>query len=113
MTAFLKFSLGKVTPPSGPVMSDKTGKFAAQEWHRLYSNFVPMRTGMLMRQVTFEPWTITHTVPYARRQYYGTNFNFSTEKHKLATARWDQVARRTQGERLAKAIEAWIARHGR
>lgn len=49
--------------------------YAAQEWHRLYRQYVPYREGMLYNSVVYSAEngqaTITHTVPYAHYIYEG------------------------------------------
>lgn len=65
-----------------PVRSPAFWKFAAVEWHRLYKDYVPMKSGILYQQVLFDSdstsATITHTAPYAHYQYegiaYGPNY---------------------------------------
>lgn len=64
------------------VRSPKLWKYAAQQWHRLYKDYVPMDQGVLYNQVLFDSneteGTITHTVPYAHYMYegrvYGPNY---------------------------------------
>ena len=109
--------------------------FAASEWHRLYSPYVPFESGTLRDSVTIAPKTITHNAPYAHYQYtgevYGPNYPitqngvrvgyYSTPnrpKHKTggylkyknpkAAAKWDQVAAGTQKSKLASSLQAYI-----
>lgn len=82
--------------------------FAASEWHRLYSPYVPMQSGMLKDTVTIRPKEIEHTVPYARYQYYGTGFHFSKIMNPKASAKWDQAAAPTQLPKLASSMQAYI-----
>ena len=82
--------------------------FAAEEWHRLYDPYVPMRTGMLKDIVTITPKQIEHTVPYARYQYNGTNFHFSKEQHPKASAQWDKAAEATQLPKLCSTMQAYV-----
>lgn len=83
--------------------------FAAEEWHRLYKDYVPMRMGYLYQQVEFDVGTITHTVPYARRMYYGEGFKFNRNTgHPKASAKWDQAAAPTQLPKLAASMQAYI-----
>ena len=123
-----------------PVRSDKFWKYAAAQWHRLYKDWVPMKSGTLYQQVTIEPKTITHTAPYAHYAYegqmYGPNIpitegarvtgffsqpnrkkkptgkalQFSKQFHPKATAKWDQAAKPTQLPKLAKELEAYLNR---
>lgn len=69
--------------------------------------YVPMLTGKLaesgMAHVTAEG--VTYTTPYARRQYYGDNFNHTTEFHPLASARWDEAMMRDHGDEFLKEVQ--------
>ena len=62
--------------------------FAATEWHRLYSPYVPFESGTLRDSVTIAPKTITHNAPYAHYQYtgevYGPNYPITQKRR----ARW-------------------------
>lgn len=82
--------------------------FAATQWHRLYSPYVPMREGKLKNTVSITPGQIEHTVPYARYQYNGTNFHFYKEKNPKATAHWDKAAEATQLPKLRSTLQAYI-----
>ena len=83
-------------------------RFAATQWHRLYSPYVPMRTGMLKDSVRIGPKEIKHTQPYAHRMYEGTHFNFRKDLNPKATAHWDQAAAGTQMRKLVSALQAYI-----
>ena len=93
---------------------DETALFMAKTWHRLYDQFVPMDTGTLAHDAvdyTVENGVgfIHHKAPYAHRMYNGAGFNFSGEKHPLATAHWDKVANQVgKGEQLIKDTQAFI-----
>lgn len=54
-----------------PVRSYKFWKYAASEWHRLYKDWVPMKSGDLYINVCIEPKKITHMAPYAHYLYEG------------------------------------------
>ena len=49
--------------------------FAASEWHRLYQEYVPMKTGLLYSTVNISGGGLTgrieHTAPYAHYAYMG------------------------------------------
>lgn len=114
----------------------KVGKYAAEQWLRLYEPYMPYDAGMLANQVEIEPWKVTHTVPYAHYQYmgevYGPSFPiqdgaafFSPKgkkkrpagrklhyKNPRAAAKWDQAAMPAQGWKLAQAIQQYIDREG-
>ena len=122
----------------GPVRSDKFWKYAAAEWHRLYEDYVPKKSGVLYERVTIEPKTITHTAPYAHYQYagvmYGPNYptmengalagffsipnrkksatgrklKYSHDLHPKATREWDKAAAPTQKEKLENALRQYL-----
>ena len=82
--------------------------YAAEEWHRLYQDYVPMRTGVLAGTVLYSPGEIEHTAPYAQRLYYGEGMHFDRSQHPKASAKWDQAAAPTQLPKLAAAMQAYI-----
>lgn len=59
--------------------------------------YVPMRTGNLsesgIRGTTLGSGEIIYNAPYARKMYYGINFNFSKEAHPKACAQWFEKAK--------------------
>ena len=63
--------------------------------------FVPRDTGDLVRTARTHSdgltGELTYNTPYARRLYYGVNFNFSTDRNKQATHHW-----------FAKAKSIWL-----
>lgn len=93
----------------------RTMQFAAMDWHRLYNDFVPMRTGLLAQNVSYKATDtrgeIIHRAPYAHYQYNGDGFNFSCNAHPMASARWDQVAKGAgRAKKLANDIQRFIKR---
>lgn len=118
--------------------SDKLGTFAASEWLRLYTPYVPMETGTLAQQTVITPWQIEHTAPYAHYQYvgevYGPNYPISEngivvgfrspagkpkhpmgrtlslrkDPHPLASREWDKAAEPTQKSKLVSAIQRFV-----
>lgn len=82
--------------------------FAASTWHKLYSPYVPFAEGNLEQTVDIQPKEITHKVPYARYQYYGTRFRFRRDMHPKASAKWDKAAAPTQLPRLITSLQAYI-----
>jgi len=82
--------------------------FGATTWHKLYNPFTPMETGQLMSNVRIEPKRVIHLVPYAKRLYYGEQFNFRTDKHPKATSKWDKAAKSTQFSKLVRAMDDYI-----
>lgn len=64
---------------------------------RCSTPFVPMNTGTLMRSVQtgtiIGSGEVVWDCPYARECYYADGFNFRTDKHPDAQARWFEVAK--------------------
>lgn len=107
----VKTDLRGVAPKVRKIASnDKVGTFIASECVRLMSPYVPMDTGMLYQQVVVEPFKVTYTQPYAKKIYFGTGFNFSTEKHPLATSHWDKAMFSAKKNELATEISEYIKR---
>lgn len=50
---------------------DEFGKFAAHEWHRVITPYVPHREGNLERNVTYRPWEFEYNQPYSAYMYGG------------------------------------------
>ena len=120
------------------VQSDKLWKFAATEWHRLYKDYVPMKSGNLYQNVIIEPGKITHMAPYTHYAYegevFGPNFpiyesgnlagffsqpnrrkkktgrslKFSRQFHPKATRKWDKAAQPTEKPKLIAAMQGFI-----
>lgn len=86
------------------IRDDAFWLYAATEWHRLYTPYVPMQTGALCHTVEYAPREITHTVPYARKQYEG-HFQHRTDKHPLASREWDKAAIPTQQPKLVATLQ--------
>ena len=81
--------------------------FAASEWHRLYSPYVPMDEGILTNSVDIRPGEIEHVVPYAHYQYTG-HFNYRRDKHPKASAEWDKAAAPTEMRKLGSSLQNYI-----
>lgn len=91
------------------IMNDETfWRFAAAEWHRLYQDWVPYRTGNLYDDVTITPGVIEHKAPYARYVYEGERMHFNRGQHAHASARWDQKAEPTQKPKLISTLQRYI-----
>lgn len=75
--------------------------------------YVPYLHGPLSETVEVTPECVRYTQPYARRQYYGDNFNFTKDYHPLATSRWDEAMMRDRGEEFCAEVSALIARRSR
>ena len=91
-----------------------TALFAASEMRRLMDKFVPMDTGSLKDNVNVyveDGSGIVHYLsPYAHRMYEGDSFNFSTEKHPLATSHWDNAMMQVHGKDLIGAVQKYVKR---
>ena len=83
-------------------------KFAANEWWKLYTPYVPMDTGNLAQKVTFRANEIEHYMEYAPEIYKGEGMNFSKEKHALATAKWDIAAIPQQQDKLIQSMQNYV-----
>ena len=92
-------------------INQKFNLFMAQECMRLMNPFVPMDTGALSQTVETKADSkrgiVHYTVPYAHRQYNGTSFNFSKEKHPLATHHWDTAMLTAKKTQLIKTLEKY------
>lgn len=71
--------------------------------------FVPMRSGNLMDSgvagTTLGSGEVVYNAPYARRMYYGTNFNFSKLKHPQACAQWFEKAKALHKEDWRQGVQ--------
>lgn len=94
-------------------ITDDVRLFAANNMFRLMSPYVPMDTGMLWQTVEVSTKGVHYKQPCARYQYNGTNFNFSRDKHPLASAKWDKAMLAAQGDKLTRDIQNYINRKGR
>ena len=81
---------------------------AAREWYKLYTPYVPMDTGRLLRDVRFGPGTIEHRAPYARRVYHGAGLDFRRDRHPLAAANWDRAAEKARRDELLRRLQALV-----
>ena len=73
------------------VMYEVHMKFA-----RIIDPWVPYLSGDLSKLIEIHPDCVRYTQPYARRQYYGLDFNHTIDTHPLASAMWDKAAMETQ-----------------
>lgn len=70
------------------------GFFVATTFNRYYSDYVPHRSGSLERNITLEPYAITHNMGYSAPVYfndkeYNTDFNSKAQSH-WAEACWKE-----------------------
>lgn len=90
--------------------NNNVGTFMAETVLRYMTPYVPMDSGMLSQNVTTEPFKLTYNVPYAKYQFNGNGFNFSKEKHPLATAHWDKATQNAKSTQIAKEVTKYIGR---
>lgn len=72
--------------------------------------YVPFLEGPLSQTVQVSSDGVRYTQPYARYQYFGDNFNFTLEKHPLASARWDKAMMRDHGGEFIAEVEEILRR---
>lgn len=75
--------------------------------------WVPYLNNPLSTTVEIEPYLIRYIQPYARRQYYGVDFNHTVEFHPLASALWDEVAMQTQLEPFKEQVKEILLRRAK
>lgn len=89
--------------------NDRTRIFLAETCARYMDKFVPMDKGKLSKDYTCDPGKVIYSTVYARRQFYGTNFNFSRDMHPNATARWDKAVSPYKRQ-IANEVSIFIGR---
>lgn len=92
---------------SGKLHGKALGQYAAAEWVRLITPYVPYKLGALAGLVVIEPWQIRYVAPYARAHYYG-DFKHRKDQHPKATKEWDKKAEPTQKPLLISALQEYI-----
>lgn len=80
---------------------------------RMINPWVPYLHGPLSQTVEIEPHCVRYIQPYARRQYYGLDFNHTKDVHPLASAMWDKVAMETQRDSFVKQVSKIVKRRAR
>lgn len=70
--------------------------------------YVPFLEGPLSQTIVVSPKGVTYIQPYARYQYYGVNFNHTTEFHPLASAKWDEAMLRDKGDEFREEVRLII-----
>lgn len=126
--------LGTVNKINDP----KFWTFAANEYHKLLTPYVPMDSGTLSETVKTKGGEgngeIEYYAPYAhyiyegkamgpsffsdgfgfwsppgeRKHYTGKKLNISKSKHPLASTHWDEAAEPTQRPKLIEAMQSYI-----
>lgn len=72
--------------------------------------YVPFLNGPLSQTVEVSPQSVKYVQPYARYQYYGTEFNHTIDYHPQATALWDQVMLSEHGEEFRNQVRDILRR---
>lgn len=72
--------------------------------------YVPFLEGPLSQTIEVSPESVKYIQPYARYQYYGTDFNHTLDYHPLASAKWDEAMMRDHGEEFYKQVESILTR---
>lgn len=118
--------------------SPELWEFAANEYHRLLTPYVPMESGELSETVSIKGGDlngeIEYTSPHAhyiyegkamgpsfyaegfgfwsppgeKKHYTGKMLNISKSNHPLASTHWDEAAEPTQKPKLIAAIQEYI-----
>ena len=90
-------------------------KFLDSEVLRCSAPYVPMRSvdgGTLMKSGTnatkLGSGQVVYNTPYARRMYYGVNYNFSQVKHPQACAQWFEKAKAVHKENWVNGVNKII-----
>lgn len=72
--------------------------------------YVPFLEGPLSQTVEIEPNCIRYVQPYARRQYYGVDFNHTLVYHPLASALWDKTMMNARGDEFKAQVRELLIR---
>ena len=75
--------------------------------------YVPFLEGPLSQTIEVSPKSVKYVQPYARYQYYGTEFNHTLDYHPQATALWDKVMMSEHGEEFVEEVQNILARRAR
>lgn len=70
--------------------------------------YVPFLEGPLSQTVVVSSKGVTYIQPYARYQYKGEDFNFTRDKHPLASAYWDKAMLRDHGDEFNQEVKDTI-----
>ena len=82
-------------------------------YERMMEPYVPYLNGPLSRTAEVSPECVRYVQPYARRQYYGDDFNHTVEVHPLASARWNEAMLAAQGDVFLEQVQELISRRAR
>ena len=98
------------------IQDETTMKELHNEFAKRCDDYVPYLNGPLsesgLKNVTSEyvEWGGTEDVPYARYQYYGTDFNFTPDYHPKASAFWDKEMMNQEGDAFLEAVKKILVR---
>lgn len=88
------------------VQNDRFGLFTSREWKRLIDPYTPRDTGTMQDTAKIAPWTITYDTEYAKKVYYGYEYNFK-KNNPYSTYEWDNAAAQAgQLDKLARTLNA-------
>lgn len=110
MAVTVKVDIPNIPKLSKRIFSDDVRKYANTRLHAYCSPYVPMNTGYLDQTVDITPEYVHYKAPYADKVHKGTGMHFSTDKHPLATAHWEQSMAAAKGQQLADDITAYTRR---
>lgn len=67
--------------------------------------YVPYLENPLSTTLEITSEYVKYLVPYAHYQYTGDNFNFTKDRHPLATARWDKVMMQNHRDEFEQQVK--------
>lgn len=98
-------------------------------WYRYMFPYIPFDSGVLasliaksdeklspydalqkgLETIRSDPRNVIHfKAPYTSTQYDGLNFNFRTDQHPLACAKWAEVAADLHGEEIINQLKLFV-----
>ena len=87
------------------------------ELHNLFAKmcdpYVPFLEGPLSQTVEVRSDRNTYIQPYARYQYYGTEFKHTLDYHPLASAKWDEAMMTDKGEEFLEQVKQILIRRAK
>lgn len=116
-------------------MTPDAKNFFLCTWYRFMFPYIPFRSGVMaslmdmpegaeniqlspdealqmgLAAIKADPENVIRfKAPYATRQYYGEDFNFTRDLHTLAQAHWAEVAADLHGEQIVKEYAGYVKR---
>lgn len=110
-------------------MTPEAKNYLLCSWYRYMFPYIPFDTGVLaslmavsdeeilpydamqkgLENIRSDSRNVIHfKVPYASTQYDGINFNFRTDQHPLACAKWAEVAADLHGEQIINELKLFV-----